>query len=175
MMGWTQYLMPLLILLIGGMFLIGGERAARAFFSGAADGLRSVVSLLPTLLLFVCATSLFRASGAMEMLCGLLAPICTQLHIDAALVPLLLFRPLSGGASTAMLSELFSVYGPDSPIGLRASVLCGASETVLYVIAVYCGGRKMRYRRQIFFCSAVTAVFLSVMSLLLGGWLLGSP
>ncbi len=175
MMGWTQMLLPALIALVGGMFLLGGDRALKAFAAGAAEGLRSAVSLFPTLLLFVCAAALFRSSGAMEILCGFLTPLCETLHLDAALVPLLLIRPLSGSASTAMLSELFASYGPDSPIGLCASVLCGASETMLYVIAVYCGGRSLRYRRQIFVCAALTAVFLSVMSVLVGRWLLCVP
>ncbi len=167
-MGWPQLILPGLVAAVGILLLFGGDRASGAFFAGAAEGLRSAAALFPTLLMFVCAASMFRASGAMEMLCSVLSPLCEMLQIDGALVPLLLMRPLSGGASMAMLSDLFSVYGPDSPIGLCASVLCGASETTFYVLAVYVGTRRLRYRRQILLCSVLAAVFVSVLSVLLG-------
>ena len=60
--------LPLLILLLGILFLRRPGRAAGAFLSGAERGFSSAVKLFPTLLLFVTAVALFRASGAVELL-----------------------------------------------------------------------------------------------------------
>ena len=50
-----------------------------------------------------------------------------------------LIRPLSGSGALGMLGELMNTYGPDSLIGLTASVIQGSTETTFYVITVYFG------------------------------------
>ncbi|MBQ7982279.1 MAG: spore maturation protein [Clostridia bacterium] len=139
----------LLLLLLGVLFLCCGRRCTDAFLRGARTGLESAVRLLPTLLLFVCAVNLFRAGGCTALLVSLADGICERLHIPPGLLPLLVVRPISGSASTAVLSDLFSEYGPDSPVGLTASVICGASETVFYVLSVYCAGTPLRGTRYL--------------------------
>lgn len=149
----------LLLLLLGILFLSDGRRCTDAFLRGARAGLETAVGLLPTLLLFVCAVGLFRASGCVELLTAVAGGICERLRLPSALIPLLVVRPVSGSASTAVLSDIFSEYGPDSPVGLTASVICGASETVFYVLSVYCSKTPLRGTRYLLPASlAVMAV-----------------
>ena len=83
------------------------------------------------------AVSMFRASGAMDALARLCAPVLNLLGIPAETVPLMLVRPVSGSGALAVGSDLIATYGPDSYIGRVAAVMLGSSETTFYTIAVY--------------------------------------
>ena len=159
--------LPLLLLLFGILFLCAGKRCYAAFLRGAGEGLAACASLFPTLLLFVCAVSMLRASGAIDLLCASLSSVCGRLGIPTALLPLLLTRPVSGSASSAVLSEVLVSYGPDSPLGMCASVLCGASETVFYVLSVYTGKTPLAGTRHLLPAALLTFLFVTALSLLL--------
>lgn len=118
-----------------------------AFREGAAQALPLLKTILPTLAVFSAAMSLFRESGAAAALRSLLSPALSLLGVDPPLVPLLLVRPFSGGAAVAALSDVFTEYGPDSRIGLTASVLLGSSETIFYTLALYFGSVGIKRTR----------------------------
>ena len=139
-----------------------------AFREGAAQALPLLRTILPTLALFSAAMSLLRESGAAAALSSLLSPVFSALGVDAPLLPLLLVRPFSGSAAVAALSDLFTQYGPDSRIGLTASVLLGSSETIFYTLALYFGGigiKKTRFTVPValfaMLTSAVTGLLFS--------------
>lgn len=157
--------LPFLLLCFGLMFLIGGKRCTEAFGHGAKKGLCSAVQTFPTLLLFVISVSVFRASGGPALLTDVLGGVLSAFHIPPALVPLLLIRPVSGSASTAVLSDILSAEGPDSPVGMTASVLCGASETVLYVLSVYTAGIPFSGTRYLLPAAICTYLFVTALSL----------
>ena len=110
-----------------------------ALTTGARDGLTVLLNILPPLVGLLTAVAMFRASGAMEWLTGLCAPVMELLGIPAELTPLMLIRPVSGGGALAVGSELITTYGPDSYIGRVAAVMLGSTETTFYTIAVYFG------------------------------------
>lgn len=110
-----------------------------ALTTGARDGLTVLLNILPPLVGLLTAVAMFRASGAMEWLTGLCAPVMELLGIPAELTPLMLIRPVSGGGVLAVGSELITTYGPDSYIGRVAAVMLGSTETTFYTIAVYFG------------------------------------
>ena len=140
-----------------------------AFCEGAARAIPLLKTILPTLAAFSAAMTLFRESGAFAVLESLLSPVFRLLDVDAALVPLLLVRPLSGSAALAVLSDLFTQYGPDSRIGLTASVLLGSSETILYTLALYFGSVGIKKTRF-----AVPAAFLALFTSVVTGLLFSS-
>ncbi|MBE6657970.1 MAG: spore maturation protein [Ruminococcaceae bacterium] len=156
--------LPILLFGFGVLFLWAPGRCTKAFLRGAGDGLAACANLFPTLLLFVCAVSLFRASGAVALLTEWLSGICGVLRIPAELLPLMLTRPISGSASTAVLSDLLRTCGPDSTVGMMASVLCGASETVLYVLSVYAAGIPVTGTRHLIPAALLTCFFVTVLS-----------
>lgn len=114
------------------------------FVSGARDGLRVAVQVLPNLAGMLAAISLMRASGLMDALCDLCAPAFSWLGLPAEVAPLALVRPLSGSASLALLENLLREHGADSRAGLVASVVTGSGEAVFYVVCVYTATLKRR-------------------------------
>jgi spore maturation protein B len=64
------------------------------------------------------------------------------------LIPLALTIPLTGGGALGVLSDTLHRHGPDSFIGLSASIMMGSTETTFYVLTVYYGSigiKKLRH------------------------------
>ena len=155
--------MPIAILILLLLLYAAVRRVNvfRAFCEGAAQALPLLRSVLPTLALFSAVMALFRESGAFDLLNGLLSPALGALGVDARLVPLLLVRPFSGSAAIAALSDVFAQYGPDSTVGLTASVLLGSSETIFYTLALYFGSVGVK-RTRFAVPAALAAMLTSV-------------
>lgn len=101
------------------------------------------------------AISMFRASGALDILISVLSPLTDFLHIPKEIVPLSLLRPLSGSGSLTVFKDIITNNGPDSFIGRAASIIQGSSETTFYTIAVYYGSLKISNSRHTAFCSLI--------------------
>ena len=147
-------MMPLSALIVPGLLAALGIFAlARkvdvyaALTSGAGEGLSVVARILPSLVALLTAVSMFRASGAMDALSCLLAPILEKLGIPPETTAILLIRPLSGSGALAVAGELMATHGPDSYIGRVAAVMMGCTETTFYTIAVYFGAAGIRRSR----------------------------
>ena len=141
---------PLVMVAVGLLMLMGRRDYFLFFCQGAREGLRTAVQLLPTLTALTVAISMLNASGAVEAVTRLFTPAANAIGLPAELLPLLLTRPFSGGASTAALSDLFARVGTDSAAGLCASVIFGSSDTLVYVISVYCSSVGIRRTRWAF-------------------------
>lgn len=144
----TDYLIPGLMLAASLAALRRKENSYDILLGGAAEGLGILKSILPSLVLLLTAVSLFRASGAMELLSQILAPLFHFFGIPVECAMLVLVRPISGSAALAIGGELIAAYGPDSAIGRTAAIMLGSTETTFYTISVYFGAagiRKTRY------------------------------
>ena len=64
-----------------------------------------------------------------------------------SIIPMIFLRPISGNASLAILNNIMKIYGPDSYLGLLASVIQGATDTTVYVIALYFGSVGIKNSR----------------------------
>lgn len=151
--------MPAVAALVGLVMLFGKRDYFAAFTKGAMEGLKTAIHLLPTLCALLTAISLLNASGAVDLLAGWLAPAAQAIGVPQELLPLLLTRPFSGSASTAAYTDLLSRVGPDSLAGLCASVIFGSSDTVVYVITVYCSSVGIRKTRWAFPCAFAVMLF----------------
>lgn len=118
-----------------------------ALTHGAGEGLRTIVRITPALIALLTAVYMLRASGAMELLEGWLAPVLTAVGIPAETAGLLLIRPVSGSAALGVGAEIMEQYGPDSLIGRTAGVMLGSTETTFYTVAVYFGAAKITRSR----------------------------
>lgn len=119
-----------------------------ALCAGAGEGLSVTLRILPALTALLTGVYMLRASGAMELLAGLLTPILTRVGIPPETVGLLLIRPVSGSGALAVGSEIMQTYGPDSTIGRTAAVMLGSTETTFYTVAVYYGAAGIRRTRH---------------------------
>lgn len=113
------------------------------FVTGAKKGLKTTLSIFPFLLTFIISVNVFKESGLSDFLISILSPICNIFHFKSELLPLMIFRPISGSGASAILCDIFKVYTPDSFIGLTASIMMGSTETTLYVLNVYLSGEKI--------------------------------
>ena len=123
--------------LLAGVAVCGlGHRADvyGALTHGAEEGLTVLLRVIPALVGLLTAVSMFRASGAMDDLSSLCAPVLEQLGIPPETT-----RPVSGSGALAVATELMTTHGPDSFVGRVAAVMLGSTETTFYTIAVYYG------------------------------------
>ena len=144
----TDYVVPLLLLGISLFALGKGENGYDLLLSGAADGLKLLFSLVPALILMMCAVSMLRASGAIDLLSQWLSPVFVFFGIPPETAMLVLIRPISGSAALAVGADLMAQYGVDSQIGRTAAIMLGSTETTFYAISVYFGAagiKKTRY------------------------------
>ena len=136
------------MLLILGYGLYKGVPVYDAFLSGAKEGLRSAVSILPNLAAMLIAVSVMNESGLMALLLSWLAPLFECIGVPKEAAPVMLMRPFSGSGALAMLSDLMAKAGPDSRAGRVASALIGSSETIFYTLGIYMaagGVNRSRY------------------------------
>ena len=137
------------------------------FLEGAAEGLKSAAAILPPLIAVMTGVAMCRASGVLELLSHLAAPVLQWIGFPAEALPLALLRPVSGSGALGMLESLLGAYGADSRIGRVASVLQGSTETTFYAAAVYYSGRgyrSLRYTIPAALCGDCCAAVLSVLA-----------
>lgn len=143
-----DYIVPGLLFCTCSLALYKKENTYDLLLVGAADGLKLLLSLIPTLILLLTAVTMLRASGAVEAISALLAPVFRLFGIPPETALLVLIRPISGSAALAVGSDLMAHYGADSLIGRTAAVMLGSTETTFYTISVYFGAagiKKTRY------------------------------
>ncbi len=137
--------------LIAGLLLVGVSGRVRVYESmveGAKEGLEVIVRILPYLVAILVAVSMFRASGALDLLISLISPFTSRVGFPAEALPMALLRPLSGSGAFAVMSEIVTVHGPDSFIGNLACTLQGSTETTFYVLTLYFGASGTRNIRH---------------------------
>ena len=148
-----SWLLPAFLLLCLSSGLLRRVPVYDAFVSGAKEGLATARSVLPALIAMLCAIRAFSACGLMEQLIRLLTPAVAWAGIPPETVPLMLFKPLSGSASLAMLRDILTSCGPDSRAGLVACVMMGSSETVFYTCGLYLTAAGIKKSRHTIPCA----------------------
>jgi spore maturation protein B len=143
----TDYLVPLLLFFTCAIALHKKEDAYGLMLEGAQEGLRLVISLIPTLVLLLTAVTMLRASGGIQVLSNWCAPVFYFFGIPPECAMLVLIRPISGSAALAVGAELMGNYGVDSLIGRTAAVMLGSTETTFYTISVYFGAAGIKRTR----------------------------
>ena len=150
-------------LLLAGVALYAAARRVDVYgglVQGARDGVEVLLRIVPALVVLLPAVYMLRASGALDLLAGALAPALEGLGVPPETVPLLLVRPVSGSAALGVGAELMEAHGPDSLTGRTAAVMLGSSETTFYTIAVYFGAAgvvRTRYAVPAALCADLAA------------------
>jgi spore maturation protein B len=146
----SAWLVPLLLAGIPALALARRVKVYPAFVEGAKEGFETAIRIMPPLVAILVALGMLRASGAMDAATRALAPLTSLLGIPASVVPLLVVRPLSGGAALGVVGDVLRAEGPDGYAGRLVSVMAGSTETTFYVLAVYMGAVGVtRYRQAL--------------------------
>ena len=162
----SDYIVPLLILAASLLTLRKKENTYDILLRGGTEGLKLLVTIIPALVMLLCALHMLRSSGAVEMLTATLAPVFERFGIPKETALLVLIRPISGSAALATGAELMAEFGPDSTIGRTAAVMLGSTETTFYTISVYFGAAGIKKTRY----AIPAALFADLVGFCMASW-----
>lgn len=143
----SETMIPLLIFVIIGYGVLNHQPVYEEFISGAKKGLKMVIQIMPTLIGLMMATGVLRASGLLDCVAEIAAPLTEKLKIPAELLPITIIKMFSSSAATGLLLDIYKTYGADSRIGKMASVMLSSTETIFYTMSVYFMSVKVKKTR----------------------------
>lgn len=153
----TMELLPALLMGLVGLYAVcRGCNVYDALLRGAGEGLGVLLRILPALVALLPAAAMLRASGALEALTALIAPLLRLLGLPEECTLLMLLRPLSGSAALSQGAAILESCGADSLAGRTAAVMLGSTETTFYVLSVYfsaAGVKKSRHALPAALCA----------------------
>ena len=133
----SEWLVPLMIFYIVGFGILSKRPVFDDFLKGAAEGIKTVFGVLPTLVGLMTAIGVLRTSGFLAAVSEVLKIPAGFLQIPVELVPVILTRMISNSAATGLVLDIFKSHGPDSVLGNTASIIMGSTETIFYTMSVY--------------------------------------
>lgn len=133
----SDFMIPVIFVLIIGIALKKKVAVFDAFVEGAKDGLKVVLEILPTIIGLMIAVGVLRSSGFLDFLTNFIRPITDKIGFPAPILPIAIMRMISSSASTGLVLDLFKTYGPDSFLGRMTSIMMGCTETILYTLSIY--------------------------------------
>lgn len=144
----SLWALPVILITVMTYALVKKVPVYEEFTEGAKQGIKVSFKILPYLVAIIVGISMLRASGAIEMLAQVLAPVLTKFNVPSDTLPLMFVRSLSGSGALGIFSDIANSAGPDSYATKLAAVMLGSSETTFYVLAVYFGAvgiKRIRY------------------------------
>lgn len=125
-----------------------GIKVYEEFVEGAKDGFQIFLRIIPNLITILVVIGMFNGAGGITMLTHALAPVLNLIHFPPELVPMAMIRPLSGGATLGVFTEIVKQYGPDHLLSRTAGTIFGSTETTFYVLAIYFGSVGIKRARH---------------------------
>lgn len=155
---------------VGFILLFGMIKRTKifdAFIEGAIEGMHTLYMIIPTITGLVVAVETLQKSGSIDLVCKMAEPLADFFNFPKEIVPMAVLRPVSGSGATALLTNIFENYGPDSFPGQIASVLAGSSETTIYAVTMYFGSvgiTKTRHTLWVGLLADLTALVMSIVT-----------
>ena len=139
----SNYIIPSLIISLVIYSIFKKENAYNHFVFGAKSSFDLILVSFPYMVAIFIAIEIFNVSGLGTYLSKILSPLLNLLGIPNELIPMILIKPFSGCGSIAILENIFSTYGVDSYLARAGSAVCGSSEAIFFVSAVYFSKTKV--------------------------------
>lgn len=139
----------------------------KLFTDGVLEGLKTALSIFPYILSITIAITLLQDTGVMTWLIRPVKGVLSNLGVPESVIPLAVFRPLSGGASMSVVMDIFKRFGPDSIEGKIASVIMGGTETTFYVTTVLFGAAKVKKVRGTIIAAIIADVIALITTIIL--------
>ncbi len=168
----SDIVIPLVIFYILAYGLSARVKVYESFLKGARDGLKIVTDIMPTLIGLMVAVGVLRASGFLDFLGKLLAPLTEWAKLPAQMIPLLVVKLFSSSAAIGLVLDIFRESGPDSYAGLLTSILMSCTETLFYTMSVYFLAAKVTKTRYTIPGALLATLAGTAMSVLLAGRML---
>ena len=160
------WVLPVLILAVLVIGIAKKVPVYEEFVTGAKDGVKVGLDIIPYLVAIIVAVSMFRTSGILDFISVKFAAVLSFLHIPSDVLPILFTRSLSGSATLGLLVDVIKATGENSYATMLAAVMIGSSETTFYVLAVYFGSigvKKYRHALAAGVLADIVGIFLAVL------------
>ena len=144
----SLWALPIVLVGIPIIGLVRKVKVYEVFVEGAKEGFNTILRIIPFLVTMLVAINMFKGAGGIDLLTRALSPILAPLHFPPDLLPLALMRPLSGGATLALLTDVVQRFGGDNLMSFMAATIYGSTETTFYVAAVYFGSVGVKQTRH---------------------------
>ena len=162
---------PLLIVFVIIYSIIKKNNAYNSFLKGTKEGLNLFSEVFPSVLGMLLCVTLLSSCGLIEDIKNILIKYVPELVEFIEIIPMVLFRPISGSASIAVLDNVCS-SGADSFSCKMASTIQGSTDTTIYVLSLYfttVGITKWKHALKVGLLADVigigVGIFLSIMFL----------
>lgn len=162
----SKSIIPIILLIIITYGMFKGRKVYEWFIEGAKDGLGVCLRIFPYLLAMIIAVQIFKEAHLLDLLNNVIAPLGNLIGLPKELIPLILIKPLSGSGAIGVFTDIIKSFGPDTRIGLIASVVMGTTETIFYTITVYFGAVKVKKIRHTLWAAIfadMTAIIMAVL------------
>lgn len=167
----SDIMIPMVIFFVVGYGMVSGVKVYETFLKGAAEGLKTVVEIMPTLIGLMVAVGVLRSSGFFDMLGRVLSPVTDVAQIPSQMIPLLAVKLFSSSAATGLVLDIFKNEGPDSYVGMVTSILMSCTETVFYTMSVYFLAAKVSKTRYTLTGALLATLAGTIASVILAGML----
>lgn len=155
----SYYIIPVFVLVIFIFAIKNKTNCFDCFITGAADGAKTAVKIMPYVLSMFIAVKVFYASGVCEGLI-FIKGLPTEYVLQG------FFRPISANASMAIMTNIFKTYSADSKIGIASSILQGGTDTTVYVLSLYFGSIGIKKTRYAYPIGLISDLFCFLLSLI---------
>ncbi len=169
----SDIIIPCIIFGVVAYGLVKKVKVYECFRNGAMEGLKTVVDILPTLIGLMIGVGILRGSGFFDILGQLLEPITSRIQLPTELLPLLSVKMFSSSAATGLVLDIFRSYGPDSYVGLAASLMMSCTETIFYTMSVYFLAAKVTKTRYTLKGALLATLVGTICSILFARAMLG--
>ena len=119
-----------------------------SFINGVSEGLKMSLEIFPTIMAMVIAINIITSSGIINYLTEILSYPLSLIKFPSEILPIALLRPISSSASLIVMNDILKTYGPDSFLGMLASIIQGSTDTTIYILGMYfssVGIKKITY------------------------------
>jgi len=144
----SNYILPLIVLIIVSYGIYKKVDVYDVFIDGAKESFDMIFSMFPCLLAMIFSVNIFLKGNVIATLFSLLEPFFSYLKVPIDVFPMMLMRPISGTSSLAILNNILENFGPDSFVGRLASIIQGSTDTTFYILTLYFGSigiKKIRH------------------------------
>ena len=160
------YILPLMLIIILLAGITKKVPVYEEFVEGAKDGFKVSITIIPYLVAIIVGISMFKASGAIDLITMMCGTLLEKLNIPADIIPIMITRSLSGSATLGLFSDIVTNNGADSYVAKLAAVMVGSSETTFYVLSVYFGSigiKKYRYAILVGILADIIGIVLAIL------------
>jgi spore maturation protein B len=172
----SQWAIPAAIMLIIVWAAFKRVPMYESFVTGAKEGFGIAIMIIPYLVAMLFVVKVFMASGLFDDVKVGLVFALQSLGLGAYtesldLLPLAFTKPLTGSGARAVMVDMFEQQGPDSFLGMTASIMMGSTETTFYILTVYYGAVQIKKFRHTLAACLLTDV-IAVLTSIIAGYLL---